>query len=71
MVGFYLAISVVISLRGPEAFMVEISLLQQCRLLNSGLVWIPLQGKLKGKDNIDIYLMRSVPVTTSGIKIFE
>ena len=39
--------------------------------LKDGLVWIPLQGKIKGEDHVDICLLRLVPTTSSGIKILE
>ena len=51
--------------------MVEIGLLKQYRDLRDNLVWIPLLGWIKGEDHVDTYLMRSVPVTSSGITVYE
>eukprot|EP00980_Cylindrotheca_fusiformis_P026333 scaffold15880_cov158-Cylindrotheca_fusiformis.AAC.3 len=69
MAGAYLAFTYVLSLRGPEGFMFEISLLQEHRALSNGLVWLPIVGRVKGADSVNTYFLRSVPVTDSGIHI--
>ena len=71
MVGVYLTLIYVLSLRGPEGFQIEISLLRKYKEIKNGLVWIPLVGKLKGDTNPGIYLLGSVPVTGTGIDIRE
>mmetsp|Transcript_5784 Transcript_5784/g.8868 ORF Transcript_5784/g.8868 Transcript_5784/m.8868 type:complete len:145 (+) Transcript_5784:715-1149(+) len=67
--GFYLAVTYVLALHGPEGFMFEISLMKEHRALNNDLVWQPIMGKLKGDDNSGVYSLRSVPVTLSGINL--
>eukprot|EP00980_Cylindrotheca_fusiformis_P019137 scaffold6486_cov96-Cylindrotheca_fusiformis.AAC.1 len=59
--GAYLAFSYVLSLRGPEGFMFEISLLTEHQELRNGLVWLPIVGKVKGADSVNTYFLRSVP----------
>ena len=48
MAGAYLAFGYVLSLRGPEGFLMEICLLEENKELRDGLVWLPIVGKLKG-----------------------
>eukprot|EP00980_Cylindrotheca_fusiformis_P021721 scaffold8546_cov73-Cylindrotheca_fusiformis.AAC.4 len=67
--GAYLAFAYVLSLRGPEGFMFEISLLAEHRELGHGLVWLPIVGKVKGADSVNTYFLRSVPITSSGINV--
>eukprot|EP00980_Cylindrotheca_fusiformis_P018324 scaffold5977_cov98-Cylindrotheca_fusiformis.AAC.1 len=69
MAGAYLAFAYVLSLRGPEGFMFEISLLVDHRDRRNGLVWLPIVGKVKGADSVNTYFLRSVPVTSSGINV--
>ena len=69
MIGAYLTFIYVLSLRGPEGFQVEISLLRKHKELRNGLVWIPLVGKLKGDSQPGIFFLRSVPYTGSGIDV--
>eukprot|EP00980_Cylindrotheca_fusiformis_P022256 scaffold9158_cov72-Cylindrotheca_fusiformis.AAC.4 len=69
MAGAYFAFAYVLSLRGPEAFMFEISLLSEHRDRRNGLVWLPIVGKVKGADSVNTYFLRSVPITSSGINI--
>ena len=69
MIGAYLTFIYVLSLRGPEGFQVEISLLRKHKELRNGLVWIPLVGKLKGDSQPGTFLLRSVPYTGSGIDV--
>eukprot|EP00980_Cylindrotheca_fusiformis_P026529 scaffold16361_cov69-Cylindrotheca_fusiformis.AAC.2 len=69
MAGAYLAFAYVLSLRGPEGFMFEISLLFDHRDRRNGLVWLPIVGKVKGADSVNTYFLRSVPVTSSGINV--
>ena len=69
MIGAYLTFIYVLSLRGPEGFQVEISLLRKHKELHNGLVWIPLVGKLKGDSQPGVFLLRSVPCTGSGIDV--
>lgn len=68
-VGAYLAISYALSLRGNEGFLMEIATLNEYRPIRNGLVWIPLVGRLKGDKENTTHLLRSVPVTGSGINI--
>eukprot|EP00980_Cylindrotheca_fusiformis_P012245 scaffold2984_cov80-Cylindrotheca_fusiformis.AAC.3 len=67
--GAYLAFAYVLSLRGPEGFMFEISLLLEHQELRNGLVWLPIVGKVKGADSVNTYFLRSVPITSSGINV--
>ena len=60
-----------LSLRGPEGFQIEISLLEKHKEMRNGLVWIPLVGKLKGDSQPGIFLLRSVPFTSSGIELLK
>ena len=69
MIGAYLTFIYVLSLRGPEGFQIEISLLRKYREIKNGLVWIPLVGKLKGDSQPGIFLLRSVPYTSTGIDV--
>ena len=69
MIGAYLTFIYVLSLRGPEGFQIEISLLRKHKDLRNGLVWIPIVGKLKGDSQPGIFLLRSVPYTGSGIDV--
>ena len=70
-VGAYLTFLYVLSLRGPEGFQIEISLLEKHKEMRNGLVWIPLVGKLKGDSQPGIFLLRSVPFTSSGIDVLK
>ena len=70
-VGAFLAFSFVLSLRGPEGFMLELKQLRENPELTNGLVWLPLVGKLKGEDNVGTHWLRSVPVTGSGIDVLK
>jgi hypothetical protein len=65
--GAYFVFSLVLSLRGPEGFMFEISLLEEHKERHKGLVWLPIIGKLKGDDRSKTHFLRSVPTTGSGI----
>ena len=44
MIGAYLTFIYVLSLRGPEGFQIEISILHKRKDLRNGLVWIPIVG---------------------------
>jgi hypothetical protein len=68
-VGFFFATEYVLSLRGPEGFMFEISLLKEHRQLSNGLVRLPVLGKLKGDSREETHHLRAVPVTKSGIQV--
>ena len=68
-VGAYSCFALVLSLRGPEGFMFEISLLLKHRQRNNDLVWLPIIGKLKGDSKEETHYLRSVPVTGSGINV--
>jgi len=67
--GAYFCFSYVCSLRGEEGFLLDIQLLKKHRSLSNGLVWLPLIGKVKGDRAVRTYLLRSVPVTSSGIDV--
>ena len=69
MVGAYLSISYVLSLRGNEGFMLDIKELLKNRSLKKGLVWIILSGILKGELIPTLHQLRSVPTTDSGVEI--
>lgn len=70
-VGAFSCFSLVSSLRGPEGFMFETSLLNQHRELNNGLAWLPIIGKLKGDSKEKTHCLRSVPITGSGINVWR
>jgi len=67
--GAYFCFSNVCLLRGEEGFLLDIQLLKKHRSLSNGLVWWPLIGKVKGDREVRTYLLRSVPVTISGINV--
>ena len=69
LIGAFSCFALVLSLRGPEGFMFEISLLRKHRVRNNDLVWLPIVGKLKGDSKEEIHYLRSVPVTSSGINV--
>jgi len=69
MAGAYLAFGYVLSLRGPEGFLMEIGLLEENKELRDGLVWLPIVGKLKGSKTAYIHMMRSIVRTGSGIDV--
>eukprot|EP00980_Cylindrotheca_fusiformis_P027728 scaffold22529_cov73-Cylindrotheca_fusiformis.AAC.2 len=71
MAGAYFAFTYVLSLRGPEGFMFEISLLREHREISNGLVWLPIVGRVKGADAVNTYFLRSVPRTDSGINVLH
>ena len=49
--------------------MLEIGQLMRMEELTDGLVWFPMVGKLKGDDFPSTHLLRSVPMTDSGIEV--
>ena len=67
--GAYFCFSYVCSFRGEEGFLLDIKLLKEHRSLSNGLVWWPLIGKVKGDRKVRTYLLRSVPITSSGIDV--
>lgn len=67
--GSYLAFIYVLSLRGPEGFQFSIKELMQTKNLKNGLVQFPIIGKVKGDSFTGVHLLRSVPVTSSGIDV--
>ena len=67
--GFYFCASYVSSLRGEEGFLLDISELREHSYRDDGLVWLPLVGTVKGDKGFQTYMLRSVPVTGSGINV--
>ena len=55
--------ALVLSLRGPEAFMFKIGLLSAHKDLKNDLVWSPIVGKLKGDSREKTHFLCSVPLT--------
>ena len=69
-VGFYIVISYVLSLRGPEGTLIDLG---EARNLNwkrkCEYVSIPLYGKFKGETQDSFHFLFSVNVTKSGIPV--
>ena len=67
--GFYFCVSYVSSLRGEEGFLLDIGKLREHSHRDDGLVWLPLVGTVKGDKGFHTYMLRSVPITGSGINV--
>ena len=67
--GFYFCVSYVSSLRGEEGFLLDIDKLREHSHQDDGLVWLPLVGTVNGDKEFHTYILRSVPITGSGIPV--
>jgi len=65
----YIAITYVVSLRGPQGLLLDLSGLRKHWNLHRAYIIIPLLRKIKGEHNDLAYLILRVSITKSGIKV--
>jgi len=65
----YATITYVLSLRGPEGFLLDLKGLHKHRFRSEGVVVIALLGRLKGERNDLSHLIPCTKITESGINV--
>jgi len=65
----YIVISYVLSLRGPEGFLLDLAGLKKHLHHSKEFLVIPLLGRLKGENHDLLHLIPCAPVTSSGINV--
>ena len=61
--------SCILSLRGVEGMMVNLSMIIKCRTKSEDAIVIGLKRKMKGKANKRVHLFYCIKETSSGIKV--